>query len=197
MLGLIASAYCRAHLNSVMFLSTTSPDGSYEVRLKGDTSRTLIIPHEVRADVVKSGKPLVSDVFIHSTHNPFDLSFEAGFPDARWLGRNTLEFYRQEYFGRGSDSLVIKHNGKEALKCLRIHAVNKFLVFDLEPGSSISVQIPAARGNSQSIAVEGAFRNDQKIGFQQRSFDRRSDQQTRSNYQIQITDSDIKIAEGN
>lgn len=194
-LGLFATAYYYLHDRPSVFFTTISPSGTYSVSLKGDGRRTLLLSHEVRADVVKSGRPFVSDIYMHSSHNAFDLSFEAGFPEARWLSNNTLEFYRPEYFERGSDSLIIHNSSDKAVKYLRAQGVNKFLIFDIEPGSSISVQIPAARGDSQSISAEGAFNDNQKIGFYQRSFDRHSTQRVHTNYKIRITPSDILIEE--
>ena len=194
-LGLIVVAYYCLQGRPSVFFTTSSPNGTYSVSLKGDERRTLLLPHEVRADVLKSGRPFVSNIFMHSSHNAFDLSFEAGFPDARWLSDNALEFYRREYFEKGSDSLIIENSSNRAVQFMRVQALNKFLVFDIQPGSSISLQIPAARGDSQWIALEGAFNDNQKIGFYQRSFDRRSTQRVRFNYQILITPSGIQIEE--
>lgn len=194
-LGLIVAAYYGLQGRTSVFFTTSSPSGTYSVTLKGDKGRTLLVPHEVRADVLKSGRPFVSDIFMHSSHNAFDLSFESGFPNARWLSDNTLEFYRREYFEEGSDSLIIQNSSNRAVKFMRIQALNKFLVFDIQPGSSISLQIPAARGDSQWIALEGAFIDNEGIDFYQRSFDRRSTQRVRHDYRIRITPSVIQIEE--
>lgn len=137
----------------------------------------------------------MSDIWIHSTHNAFDLSFEAGFPDSRWLSENILEFYRGEYFDKGSDSLKIQNSSNRAVKFMRVQALNKFLVFDISPGASISLQIPAPRGDSQWIASEGSFDDNEKIDFHYKSFDRHSTQRVSCNYQILITPSGIRIEE--
>jgi len=132
---------------------------------------------------------------MHSSHNAFDLSFESGFPNVRWLSDNTVEFYRQEYFEKGSDSVIIQNSSNRAIKYVRLQALNEFLIFDIEPGSSISVLIPAARGDSQWIALSAAFNDNQKIDFYPRSFDRRSTQRVRFNYKILITPSGLQIEE--
>ena len=193
-LGLIAGFYYYLHRPSVFF-TTSSPSKTYSVNLKGDGRRSLLLSHEVRADVLKSGRPFISDVYIHSSNNAFDLSFEAGFPDARWLGNNALELYRPEYFERGSDSLIIRNSSDKAVKYLRAQGVNKFLIFDLEPGSSIVLQIPAPRGDTQWIDVWGAFNDNQEIVFCQKGFDRHSTQRVHTNYQIRITPSEVQIEE--
>jgi hypothetical protein len=193
-LGLIVAVSYSLHTPSVFF-TTSSPSGTYSVSLKGDRRRTFLLSHEVRADVVKSGRPFVSDIYMHSSHDAFDLSFEAGFPEARWLSNNVLEFSRQEYFERGSDSLIIQNSSDKAVKYLRAQGVSIFLIFDIEPGSSFSVQIPAPRGDTQSIAVWGAFNDNQEIVFSTKGFDRHSTQRVHTNYQIRITPLELQMEE--
>lgn len=49
------------------------------------------------------------------------------------------------------------------------------------------MKIPAPRGDSQSIAVEGMFADGQFIPFQHKSFDWRSSQSNSFDYQLEIT----------
>lgn len=171
------------------FLTTTSPDHTYTVRLKGNKGRPLIIPNEVRADVSKAGQLFVSDIWLHQTEDSFDLSFEAGFPDVRWLTDNIVEFYRPEYFDRGADSLTVDNNAGKLIKYLRVQSENRFLIFELGSGKSISLKIPAARGDSQWIGVAGAFADGIEIPFKSGSFDKRQ----HSNYHIRVAPSDTNI----
>jgi hypothetical protein len=164
------------------FLTTTSPDHAYTVSLKGNKGRPLIISNEIRADVYKAGQSFVSNIWLHETGDSFDLSFEAGFPDVRWLAGNVVEFYRPQYFDRGADSLVVENRTGKLIKYLRLQSENKFLVFELESGTSIPLQIPVARGDSQWIAVEGAFADGIEIPFKSGSFDKRQ----HSNYRISV-----------
>lgn len=170
-----------------IFSSVTSPNHTYTVELKGSKTRPLLIPHEVRVDVLKTGQPFASDIWLHSAQDSFDLSFEAGYPDLRWLNDNLVEFYRQEYFEKGSDSLTTRNTSLKPIKYIRVQSVNKFLLFDFEPGTSVSMKIPAPRGDWQSIAVEGMFTDGQFIPFQHKSFDRRATQSNSFNYQLEIT----------
>ena len=171
------------------FLTTTSPDHTYTVRLKGNKGRPLIMPNEVRADVSKAGQLFVSDIWLHRAEDSFDLSFEAGFPDVRWLTDNIVEFYRPEYFDQGTDSLTVENNAGKLIKHLRVQSENKFLIFELRSGESISLKIPAARGDSQWIAVAGAFADGLEIPFKSESFDKRH----HSNYHIAVALSDTTI----
>jgi hypothetical protein len=126
---------------------------------------------------------------LHSTGDSFDLSFEAGFPDVRWLDDNVVEFYRAQYYERGADSLEVENRETKTIKYLRVQAVNKLLICELRTGSSVTVGIPAPRGDSQWIAVEGGFTNGAAIPFTWKSFDRRSRQQQHFTYQISIDSS--------
>jgi hypothetical protein len=148
-----------------VFLRTASPGNTYTINLKGDKSRAFIIPNEVRADVFKLGQPFVSDIWLHSALDAFDLSFEAGFPDVRWLGESTVEFYRAQYFEDGMDSLLVSNKAEKSVKYLRVQSENTFLLFDMQSGTSISLVLPAPRGDSQWIAVEGAFTDGTEIPF--------------------------------
>ena len=171
------------------FLTTTSPDHTYTVRLKGSKGRPLIIPNEVRADVSQGRTLFVSDIWLHRAEDSFDLSFEAGFPEVRWLTDNIVEFYRPEYFDQGADSLTVENNAGKLIKYLRVQSGNKFLIFELGSGKSISLKIPAARGDSQWIAVAGAFADGLEIPFESGSFDKRQ----HSNYHIGVALSDTTI----
>ena len=178
----------RLVLNSQSVFNTyVSPNKTYTVLLKGEQGRAFVGANEVRVDVLKMGQPFASHIWLHSARDPFDLSFEAGFPNARWLQDNLLEFYRQQYFEKGSDSLVVSNLSSKRIKYLRVQSLNKFLLMDFEPISSVSMEIPAPRGDFQWIAVEGMFSDGEVIPFSHENFYRRSSQDDRSVYEIQIT----------
>lgn len=174
---------------NAVFLRTTSPNNTYSVVLKGDKGRPWIIASTVRADVFKHGQPSISDIWLHSTEDTFDLSFEAGFPNVRWLDDSTVEFYRAQSFADGADSLVVLNRAAKSIEYLRIQAVNKFLLLDMQPGASVSLEVPAPRSDWQDIALQGAFTGGKQITFNSKAFDRHSTQRKRFAYQILIDDS--------
>jgi hypothetical protein len=176
-----------------VFFTTASPHNTFSVKLKGDKGRPLIIPNEVRADVLKFGQPYMSDIWLHSTGDSFDLSFESGFPNVRWLNDNTVEFYRPEDFEKGMDSLLISNRADRTIKYLRVQSENKFLLFELPSGTSVSLNVPAPRGDSQWIGLEGAFSDAKEIPFNSKSFNRRSTQRKHSFYEISIDESGSNI----
>ena len=176
-----------------VFLCTTSPHNTYSVVLKGDKGRPWIIPSKVKADVFKLGQPFMSDLWLHSTEDFFDRSFEAGFPNVRWLDDRTVEFYRAQNFEKGADSLVVSNRARYRIEYLRLQSENKFLLFDMEPGASLSLEIPAPRGDWQDIALEGAFTGGKQIPFNSKAFERRTTQRKRFLYQIIIDEAGSKI----
>jgi len=183
---LLSVAYWLLNTDAV-FSTTTSPNQTYTVDLKGSKARALFTRNEVSADVSKKGQPFASDIWLHSARNAFDLSFEAGYPDVRWLNENLVEFYRPQYFEKGSDSLVVRNSSPKPIKYIRVQSLNKFLLLDLAEGSSVSMKIPAPRGDSQWLAVEGVFSDGQIIPFNDQSFNRQSTQLNSFHYQIEIS----------
>lgn len=155
----------RAWINkkTAVFTSTTSPQNTYTVNLKGAKGRPLLIPYWVHADIYKMGEPYVADVFLHKAWDAFDLSFEAGFPEIRWPANNVVEFYRPEYFEDGNDILIVQNRSGKPLKSLFVHAVSTFLVVDMRPGASLSLKAPKPRGDWQWIVLEGVLDDGTKI----------------------------------
>lgn len=191
--GLFLSSICCSQRLQAVFFTTVSPDNTYEVRLKGEKGRWLLLTNEVRADVFKAGHPLISDVWLHSTADSFDVSFDAEYPDARWLAENVVEFYRKEYYENGHDSLIVTNRAAKSIQWLRIQSFNKFLVLEMPAGDSTQVELPAPRGDSQWIGAEGAFTEGEKIQFKARTFDRRGSQRNHFVYKLAITDSGFTI----
>lgn len=179
--------------NHAVFLTATSPNHTYSVNVKGHKGRTFIIPRQVKADVVKSGQSFVSDIGLHTAWDSFDISFELAYPEVRWLGDNALEFYQPQYFEDGVDLLVISNRASDSVKYLRVQALNQVLVFDLQPGTSVSLDIPA-RDDWRYIELQGSFSDGREIPFHSNTFDRRSTDRKGSVYQITIYESGSTIA---
>lgn len=178
---------------NALFLTTTSPNATYTVHLKGDKSRPLIMRNEVRANVVKLGQPFVSSIWLHSTEDLFDLSFEAGFPDSRWLADNIVEFYTATYAVAGVDLLSVENRASKPIKYLRIESESKFLLFEIPSESSVSLDIPAARGDSRWIALQGVFSDGIEIPFNSQSLGTSSRRREQSTYQVSVGESTTKI----
>jgi hypothetical protein len=169
--------------------TTASPHNTYLIqlkRVKGAATNSL------RADVFKKGQLLVPDIWLESGGDTLT-PFESIYPNLRWLDENVLEFYRQESFDQGSNSIKVENKSAKRLSYLQVECVNKFLLFDLQPEGAIALDIPPPPLDSQLIAVEGLFSNGEKLLFTSRSFKRLSSQRVRSLYLIRITDSELII----
>src|SRR5688572_32469832 len=55
--------------------TTTAPQHTYKVNLKGAKGRPLLIPYTVSDDLFKTGEPYVTDVLLHEAWAAIDLSF--------------------------------------------------------------------------------------------------------------------------
>ena len=188
--SLVAVLGLRAWINknSAVFTTTISPQNTYSLNLKGAKQRPFLLPFSVSADVYKMGELFVTDVWLHTAWDAFDLSFELGYPDIRWPANNVVEFYRPDYFADGSDLLIIQNRSGQPVKCLLIEAVNKFLVFDMRPGASLSVHVPKSRGDWQWFALEGVVADGTRIPRNNASF-RSNNKQVRCTYLITLLDS--------
>jgi hypothetical protein len=139
------------------FLTTSSPLGTYIVYLTGQKERPLFFTVGVRFNVLKNGKPYILDKYMHSGDS-LDLSFESGYPSQRWLNESTIQFYREQYFNDGEpDTLIFLNNSKKSIKYLKVESVDKFLLFDLNPGSSTKMLNSRSRGDSKWLSVAGEF----------------------------------------
>jgi len=173
---LVAVFGARAWINkrTAVFTTTTSPQGTYSINLKGAKGRPLLIPYLVRADVYKMGEPLVADVLLHEAWDAFDCSFELGFPEIRWPANNVVEFYGPGFYEDGNDILIIQNRSGKAVNCLYIDSVSKFIVVDMRPGASLSLKVPIPRTDWPWFGYEGVLDDGTPIPPKFDNFNRRS-----------------------
>jgi len=145
------------------FLTTSSPNGTYRVDLTGQKERPLFFTVEVRFHVLRKGSSFVSNEFLHSGDSE-DLSFEVGYPNHRWIDERTIQFYREQFFNDTKpEPLVVVNNSHKTIKYARVDSVDKFLVFDLEPGSSTKMLTSRPRGDAKWVGVVGEFSDGTKV----------------------------------
>jgi len=139
------------------FLTTSSPKGTYKVNLTGQKERPVFFTNEVRFHVIKNGKPFVSDKYLHSGDS-FDLSFESGYPNNRWLEENILHFYKEENFNAGEpDTLYIFNKTNNVIKYIVVYSTDKFLLLDIQPRSETKLSSSPSKGDYPGVFVEGDF----------------------------------------
>lgn len=145
------------------FLTATSPGGTYAVSLTGSKERPYFFTNTVRFSVLKNGEPFLADKYLHSG-DAFDPSFGADYPQHRWVQENVAQFYREESFNTGTaDRLVVVNRAGEVVKYLRLQAVDKFLLFDLQPGATVTLSTSPSRGDLKWVEAEGEFAHGRKI----------------------------------
>ena len=177
------------------FFRTSSPQGTYTVSLSGQKGRPpLGLMNEVYYEVDKKGEPYVPRTYLHSG-DTFDLSFEAGYPNHRWLSENVLQLYREEYFNKGeSDVLMVANKTTEPIRYLRVQSIDKFLVFDLPPSSTLELRASPRRSNIKWVGVEGGFVNGRKIKLKGVNFEIPKERGEEAfTYLVNITDQGLTI----
>lgn len=145
------------------FFSTSSPGGTYEVSLTGQKERPIFFMVETRFEVSKGGEPFLTNKHLHS-FDSLDLSFEAGYPNHRWLSESTIQFYREEYFNDGKpDTFVLVNKTGRAIKYALVESEDKFLLFDLPAESTTKLLNSPPRGDFKWLNIAGEFGDGRSI----------------------------------
>jgi hypothetical protein len=147
------------------FLTTSSPGGAYAVNLTGRKERPFLFPNTVSYHVLKGGQPFLPSRPLHSASDFMDLSFEAGYPDFRWVNESTIQLYLEQHLKDDEpDALVVVNETEQAIKYLEVHSVDKFLLFDLQPGAATELSNSRPRSDYKSVSVSGEFLDGRSIG---------------------------------
>jgi len=144
---------------SESFLSTTSPKGTYTVRLTGrkDRPKVPFLNHQVLFSVSREEKVVVANSYLHSG-DWFDPSFDILYPDHAWENNEILHFHKKEYFADGQpEQVVVLNKTTETIQYLRVTSVDTFLLFDVQPESTTRLAVSGSRAGSTWINVEGQF----------------------------------------
>ena len=144
---------------SEAFLSTSSPRGTYTVRLTGrkDRPRVPFVNHQVFFSVSRGEKVFLANKYLHSG-DWLDPSFDLWYPEHKWVSEDILQFYKNEFLSEGQhESIVVVNKTKETIQYLRVASVDIFLLFNVQPGSTTTLTVSAPRGDSSWIDVDGEF----------------------------------------
>ncbi len=172
------------------FLITTSPGGKYEVKLNGQKERPMFWA-EVRFSVIKDGSPFWMNHYLHSG-DAFDLSFEIGYPDHRWVDENIVQFYNRENFKSGSpQKLILVNSTDRIVKYLYLQCWDKFLLFDIQPGSEITLLASPPKGDRPWVSFTGEFYDGQLLE-EQSVFDENHNRR-QAHFRINLSDNGVDI----
>jgi hypothetical protein len=150
-----------------VWLTTSSPNKTYTVELTGDKSRGgFIIPSVVGYRVFKEGQIIAKNSWVHSG-DWMDISFELAYPEHAWVSENVLRFWRNPHKPEEKDKfdiLLISNNTDKTIKYLEVKARDMFLVFDLQPNSTLRIS-STHQSWSGGVWIGGEFEDGRNIEY--------------------------------
>jgi hypothetical protein len=161
----IAVALVNATRQIEPFLTTSSPNGTYTVRLTGRKGRPTILfrTNQVFFSVTRNAKEFLSNKHIHSG-DWLDPSFDSSYPQYEWLSEDRLHFFREDFFRDGQpETIVVQNKTQKNIPYLRVASVDAFLLFDIKPGAAFKLIVSGPRTDNRWITAEGEFSDSQGI----------------------------------
>lgn len=190
-LGIIAFAI---FAQTPVWLSTSSPNKTYTVELRGNKSRPRIplIEHQTRFTLLKNGQATIKNAFVDS-YDWFDSAFENSYPQHIWVNDSVLRFgLNVAESEKSPDSLAISNDAGKPIKYLIITALDMVFVFDMPPKSNIKLPVPHERWLSW-ITCEGEFNDGQQISWKGVNFFHQDQIREPLRYCITINEESLKI----
>jgi len=158
-------AACAVSSQSRVPRSYLSPNQTYKVDLAGDLTRPIspLITHTVTFNLFKKGK-LSASSHLHSGDG-FDDSFEDSYSQHVWVSESIIRFGLDASVSReNADSLVVSNNTDKTIKFLRIDARDMFLLFDMQPHSTVKLSA-SHQGWISWVTCEGEFADGERIAW--------------------------------
>lgn len=148
-------------------LTTSSPANSYTVRLAGQRGRPKVplLYHGVSFSVIKNNgaKESLSHKYVHSG-DWFDPSFDHLYRQHKWVEENVLQLYNEEFSNDGEkENIVVQNKSDKVIEYLRVTSTDIFLLFDIQPGATVTLVTSDSRSGNRWISVEGEFPEGRKI----------------------------------
>ncbi|HKG48727.1 MAG TPA: hypothetical protein VKB02_18475 [Pyrinomonadaceae bacterium] len=156
-----------------VFLTTSSPSGTYRVTLSGGQHRPRVplIDHVVFIGVSKFGKTVFQNKELYSG-DWLDASFDDWYPQHQWVSDQSLVFYKDQFRqDLPNDTITLKNESQKRIAFLKIRSVDLLLIFEFEPHASTSLQVSRSRTDSTWVSVTGEFEGGQQIPTSTMSFD--------------------------
>lgn len=150
---------------SESFLSTTSPKGTYTVRLtdRKDRPKIPLLNHKVLFSVTRDGKVVLANRYLHSG-DWFDPSFDLLCPDYTWETDEVLHFYKKEFSTEAPpEKIIVLNKTREMIQYLRVTSVDTFLLFRRAARICDNSDCFPPRGDFAWINVEGEFQGGRPI----------------------------------
>lgn len=187
---LLSIAVYRLAVQSSPFLTTTSPNGTYVVQLSGRKDRTTlpVIYHRVRFSVSKNGRSFLTNRYLYSG-DWLDPTFGILYPRQIWASDSALHFQRPGGSGASAPGrLVVVNRASKEIKYLRVESIDLFLLFSMQPGSTIYLNAAPPRGDFIWVSVAGEFSDGRAVKETAASFLVPNEARGPFTYHIFITD---------
>lgn len=178
---------------SRVWFSTTSPNKTYTIELTGDKGRGGILFYStVRFNALRNGQTIVKGAHAHSG-DFMDISFELAYPEHEWVSDNIARFWRTPNVPESNfDQLVVSNNSGKAIKFLKIYAMDMFLIFDMQPNSTLKISA-SHQSWASWIKSEGEFIDGQPISGNGVNFLLKNGLDKPFRYCISISENGLKI----
>lgn len=142
------------------FLISTSPGGTYTVRVGGNGDMPLmpiIGTNHVEIEVLKEGSKYFSNEPFHAG-GFLDATFNGAYPDHEWIDDRIIRFYSsREYDSNRVLNIEIKNSAKTGIVFMKLYCTDKFLFLDIASESNHGIQCSGPKGDRGSLYVEGEF----------------------------------------
>jgi hypothetical protein len=164
------------------FVESVSPGGTYTVVVSGipEAPTGMFVDHKARVTVSKSFETVVSNRVIHWADS-MDRGFTDEFGPHEWTRENVFRFVssgaKHAHF---LDRVTIRNGSSRRVRFLRVLSTDMLLVFELDPGGGLTLQITGqpriewftAKGQTTYswIAAEGVWDDGKEIAFVGRNF---------------------------
>jgi hypothetical protein len=179
---------------SEVFLSTTSPDKTYTVKLTGDKSSPLLpfYDHRTNFNLFKNSRPLVENEPV-ARYDFLDSSFGEMYPEHVWSGESVLRLGSDiSESEKSSDFLTVSNRTNKNIKYLRIEAGDMLFIFETPPHSINKYSIPYL-GDLPWIMAEGEFADGRHITWNGVNFLNDEKRKNSLRYCVSVTDDGLKI----
>jgi hypothetical protein len=199
LIAAVGSVAVMSYIQNDVFLTTSSPKGTYTVHLSGqrDWPKVPFRLNNVFFSVVKDGKKALTNKYLHSG-DWLDPSFDHAYPLHNWIRDDVLHFYRKEVLNEaGQERIVIQNRTNTAVQYLLVTSVESFLLFDVQPGAVITLAVPPVPADLRWISAEGEFVEDRKIKRTGADFMLRSGAGGPFVYYVYIDEDGLKIESPN
>lgn len=151
---------------SPVILTSTSPNKTRMIRLTGNQNSPSfpIIEHVVRFDMFRNGEVVLTTKHLYSG-DWWDAGFTSIYPEHKWVNESVIRFSQNNgVVEEKADSLLIRNDTDMTIRYLRVRAKDMFLLFDLQPNSTIEL-MASPQTSLSYVSVDGEFQDGASVSW--------------------------------